>query len=197
MILGITGHTNIEKCQGIEVNGIINKYDRDSYFKTKDEIEKMVWYVVKDYGYPMEHITFISGMARGVDEIFADIAMELGRPLILAIPGSLKWHQNRDIINGELQPKNGVRAQAVKYNKIVEYAKQNGEIVEIGKNYGTGHNFVNFARNQYMVDRADLYLSYKKYKSTGTDDTIKRAKKATKYIGNIITIDDELGYNVL
>jgi hypothetical protein len=36
-----------------------------------------------------------------------------------------------------------------------------------------------------MVDIADTIISYLRYNSTGTLDTINRAKKANKYFGNI------------
>jgi hypothetical protein len=45
-----------------------------------------------------------------------------------------------------------------------------------------------FARNQYMVDMADMVISYLKYPSSRTFDTIKRAKDAYKYYGNITDI---------
>lgn len=170
MKIAITGHTNIEKSLNLLLiadNG--QKYNEDAFKKVFNYISEGL----KKYNNP----TIISGMARGVDEVFAFYAIKNNLPLILSVPNSIKWHKNRNLSRN-------MRAQAVYYDKILDYDKL--EIYEIKKEYnGNTYPFANFARNQHMVDIADGIFSFKTYDSTGTDDCIKRAKQQQKYLGNL------------
>ena len=116
-------------------------------------------------------VIFVSGMARGADEIFADIAIELNKKLILCVPNSVKWHKSQ-------------KKSAIKYDEILQYnkveAKENKKDYNDG-NYYTGYN----ARNQAMIDLIDnegFLLAFCRYDSSGVIDTIKSAKKANKRI---------------
>jgi len=180
--LGITGHTNVEKANGmiIEDNGTI--YNDIAFKKVYKEINDMV----KTLFYKSENLVFISGMARGVDEIFAIYAMNHNIPLIASIPYSLEWHKNRGLSRN-------VRAQAIYYDKIISYINnridngcQFSKIVEVPKNYNDKeYKFANFARNQNIIDESEGVVSYYKYDSSGTKDAIKKAKKYKKYLGNV------------
>jgi len=155
----------------LQPNG--KKYNKEAFIKTYKMIEE----ALKGY----KQITIISGMARGADEVFAFYAIKNNLPLILSIPNSVHWHKNRDLSRN-------MRAQAIYYDKILNYNKLT--IYEIKKDYnGNIFHFANFARNQHMVDIADMVFSFKSYNSSGTDDCIKRAKEQNKYIGNIYKED--------
>ena len=178
MRIAITGHTNIEKAVGKELkyeHGMF--YDKEAFDLVYAEIEKNLLKFCEERGIKFKNLTFISGMARGVDEIFAIMAIRNGLPLILSVPGSVSWHKNRGLSHG-------MRAQAVYYDKILSY-ENIVEIAEVKKHYGKGFHFVNMARNQHMVDITDVLFSFKAYDSTGTDDCIKRGMEAEKYIGNL------------
>jgi len=124
------------------------------------------------------NVEFVSGMARGIDEIWADVAIKLNVPLSLIIPGSIKWHSSRPYSRG-------IRAQAIKYAKICSYMKIN-RIMEVPKHYNQGHyKYVNFARNQALVDYSTDVYSYLMGPSVGTEDCINRAIKAKKYRKNL------------
>lgn len=174
MKIAITGHTNIEKAVGMDLyhpNGLIYN----------DEAFKKVYRMIDDGMSIYKNATIISGMARGVDELFAFYAIKNKLPLILSVPNSVAWHKNRDLSRN-------MRAQAVFYDEILKY--NNLTIFEIKKDYNRGNYlFANFARNQHMVDIADGVLCFKSYKSSGTDDCIKRAKNLNKFLGNLYIED--------
>lgn len=183
MKIAFTGHTNIEKVCGIEYDNsnllkyeAHSQYDMDSYTIIFNRIHQFLLEFSFRFNIDIKDIEVISGMARGIDEIAALVAINLNLKLILAIPNSVSWHKQRP-------PSRGIRAQAIYYDYILNYSKL--EIVEIKKDYGNGHPFANFARNQYMVDIADKVASYKVYDSTGTDHCIKAAIKKGNYLGNI------------
>lgn len=167
MIIAFTGHANIEKACGKTLKSDGEVYDDEAYRITKEALKDALF----NKANAQKGDTIISGMARGVDEIAADIAIERGLKLICAIPASVEWHKSR--------PKSrGIRAQAINYDGILAY--ENATVVEVKKKYqGKQYIFVNFARNQYMIDRADKLIAFKRYDSTGTDDCINRAKKAS------------------
>ena len=181
MKITITGHTNIEKIHGYPVPE--NGYNNDALAKTYNEILEGLKKFCETSSINFSDLTLVSGMARGVDEVFALIAMKHNLELILAIPGSINWHQNRGTSRG-------IRAQAVFYNEILMY-KKISSIIEVKKTYnGLNFQFVNIARNQFMVDTSDYVFSYKAYDSTGTDDCITRAKKKGNYTGNFRVKED-------
>lgn len=176
MKIAFTGHTNIEKANGKGLGQNGSLYNSEILKQVVDEITFVLSNWCLENGIPFNEVEVICGMARGVDEVVASMAIQHNLKLILAIPNSIGWHKNRGLSRG-------IRAQAVYYDYILEYNKL--EIHEIKKDYGTGHPFANFARNQFMVDIADGVFSYKKYESTGTDHCIKAAEKRGNYYGNI------------
>jgi predicted Rossmann fold nucleotide-binding protein DprA/Smf involved in DNA uptake len=170
MKIAITGHVNIEKANNKKMINF-RKYNEEIFNKVYKEIDLMMKQIFKDLPISKNNLVLISGMARGVDEIFALYAIENNINLFLAIPYKISWHMGR-------------KESALNYDKILEYAKNSSGFEEIKKGYKNTQNAF-FARNQYMVDIADIVISYSKYNSSGVIDTIKRAKKAEKYYGNI------------
>ena len=179
MKIAITGHTNIEKATGLglkEKNG--KKYNKKAFDLTYKQIEDNLKLFCKKNNIKFKELTLISGMARGIDEVFAILAIRNNLKLILSIPGSIQWHKNRSLSRD-------MRAQAIYYEKILNY-KNIESINEIKKDYNNGNfYFVNMARNQHMVDIADGVFCYKSYDSRGTDDCINRAKKKGNFLGNL------------
>ena len=176
MKIAFTGHTNIEKANGKGLGQNGSLYNSEILKLVIDEVTFVLSNWCLENGVSFNEVEVISGMARGLDEVVALMAIQNNLKLILAIPNSIGWHKNRGLSRG-------VRAQAVHYDYILGYDKL--EIYEIKKDYGTGHPFANFARNQFMVDIANGVFSYKKYESTGTDHCIKAAEKRGNYYGNI------------
>lgn len=171
MNIGITGHTNIEKCHNLnDTNTFV--YDLNAFNKTYNEIEKALLNFIKD----KKDITLVSGMARGVDEIFALIAIKHNFKLILCIPNSMNWYKNKIVNNLKIQALNF--DEILKYNNIIT-------IIESKENYNQGNYGYFLSRNQDIVDQSDVILSYKKYESKGTNDCIERAIKSNKYLFNI------------
>ncbi len=171
--LAFTGHTNIEKCYGIEQ--IPEKYNHEAFESCYADIKNYIDFYIKKY--PNEKIIIITGVARGVDEVAGLVAMDLCLDIICSVPHSIDWHKNRENTSKG-------RAQAIYYDKFLDYSKATW--VEIKKSYSGGHQFANFARNCFMVDIATDVVSFKQYNSSGTDHCIKYAKKEGKYIGNIV-----------
>ena len=165
MVIGITGHANLETPFGKSYNPEI--YDK--------EIFKKVFLDIKNKLIEYDKITCCSGMARGVDEIFALVAIELNLDLILCIPGDLTWHKNLKT------HKERGKAQAINYEKILSY-KNLIKIIEVPR--VKGKNVFNL-RNQVIVDNSDIVHSYHLFKSLGTMDCIQKAKIANKYRSNL------------
>lgn len=179
--IALTGHTNIEKCYNENLINNGEEYNIVAYNKAYFEIESYLFKIIKEKNLRLDEVCLISGMSRGADEIFADIAYNNNMNLILSIPHSINWHKNRVLRNiKDVQ----IRAQAINYDKFLKYDKV--QIFEIKKDYGKGnHMYANFARNQHMVDICDLLISFKKYNSVGTDHCIKSGKLQNKYYGNV------------
>ena len=195
--LAITGHANIEKALDMkELDG--KEYNIECFNKVKKEIENYINIYMEDKKIKdIKDIVFISGMARGADEIFALIAKENNCDLILAVPNSLNWHMNRNI------RANGGYAQALNYQEILDYVNnnKNSNFFEIRKNYnGQIYKYANFARNDFMVLNADNIISYQRNRSPGTEHAIASSKKHGNYYGNTPIIKEkkptlEIGYN--
>lgn len=178
MIIGITGHTNIEKATGIKLLESGEVYNQESVEFIIRQIELVLRGICDLYNTEFNDLTLVSGMARGVDEIFAEVAYRNQLKLILTIPNSIKWHKNRD-------RSRGVRAQAINYDRYLTY-ENTIEVLEIPKVYnGKVYKFANFARNQSIIDESNIVISYKSYDSAGTNDAIAGAKAAGKYFGNV------------
>lgn len=181
MILALTGHTNIEKCFNFILENEGVKYNQTAYDLTYNSIEESVLNIRNQYCINHDDFILVSGMARGADEVFAEVAFRNNFKLYLSIPASVEWHKFRSHSNNR-------RVQAINYDKYLNYASK---VFEIPKNYKSEYfpnmqyRYANFARNQHMVDISNKVISFKQYNSTGTDDCIKRAKEANKYLGNI------------
>jgi vacuolar-type H+-ATPase subunit F/Vma7 len=185
--IGFTGHTNIEKANDIELqeNGLI--YDKKALDIVYEELKNAIYKIKEEKN--LKDIGIVSGMARGVDEVAALIAMDNNLPLILSIPNSVSWHISRPFSRG-------VKAQAVKYKEILKYVKNRinegckySKINEIKKEYiGKVYKYANEARNQNIIDASNIVVSYLKYPSSGTLDGIDKAKKKNKYYNNITDI---------
>lgn len=171
--LAFTGHTNIEKCYGMDQ--IPEVYNEEVYNSCYRDIKNYIDSYIKKY--PNEKIIIITGMARGVDEVAGLVAINLDLDIICSVPHSIVWHKNRENTSKG-------RVQAISYDKFLEYQKASW--VEIKKSYSGGHQFANFARNCFMVDIATDVVSFKQYDSSGTDHCIKYAKAEGKYSGNIV-----------
>lgn len=186
MIISITGHTNIEKALGMELdspNGV--SYNKDAFYRVYSDILEGLNKFCKKNNIGLSDLTLVSGMARGVDEVFAFVAIRNNLKLILSIPGSTSWHKHRGFSRD-------MRAQAIYYDKILEY-KDILEVVQVSKSYNNGnYHLVNLARNQHMVDISDGVFCYKSYDSTGTNDCIKRAKLQNKFLGNLSSLESNL-----
>ena len=189
MKIALTGHTNIEKCYGYKIINGGEKYNNDCFELAYNEIYDSLRLLCKLNNLKFEELTLISGMARGADEVFAEIAYRNNLKLILSIPHSVNWHKNRS--NRRTIDKEEIRAQAIEYDKYLNYDKS--EIFEIKKNYNNEQfMFANFARNKHMVDVCDYLISFKRYDSTGTDHCIKEGNKQNKYFGNVGEIENNL-----
>ncbi len=107
MKIAITGHADIEKANGKKrPAGMV--YDEAVFRKVYEEIGMMMQTVSKNIGVGHDDMTLITGMARGVDEIFAHYAMAQDLSLIAAIPyrkkgGQIPWQCDRFrcLIKGE------------------------------------------------------------------------------------------------
>lgn len=186
MKIALTGHANIEKCYSYDILNGGTEYNKDCFDLAYDEIYSSLLILCELNGVEFNSLTLISGMARGADEVFAEVAYRNDLKLILSIPHTIEWHKNR--VGRKLNNKESIRAQAVNYDKYLNYDKSS--FFEIKKTYGSGeHMYANFARNQHMVDSCDLLISFKKYNSSGTDHCIKEGLKQGKYFGNVGEID--------
>jgi len=129
MRVAITGHTNIEKAVGRELkydHGVF--YDKVAFDLVYAEIETNLHKFCEERNIKFENLTFISGMARGVDEVFAILAIRNKLPLILSIPGSVSWHKNRGFSRG-------MRAQAVYYDKIISSTRPEKYIGDLNETF--------------------------------------------------------------
>jgi len=178
MKIAITGHTNIEKACGLQLLQDGDIYDQNAWLEVYTTIETNLKKYLQSINKDIKDVTFISGMARGIDEIWAVIAIYNNCNLILSIPNSISWHKTRN-------RSRGIRAQAIYYDWILQHVPKEN-IFEIRKDYnGETYPYANAARNQHMVDIGNGVFSFKAYDSTGTDDCIQRAKKQNKYISNL------------
>lgn len=106
----------------------------------------------------------ISGMALGIDTLWAKLAIERDTPLIAAIPfngqESVWPKESRDLYH--------------------ELLKQAYEIVVIG---GDGYSKEKMQkRNEWMVDNCDVLVAVTDDSPGGTANCIKYAKSKKKYI---------------
>ena len=111
---------------------------------------------------------FISGMAMGVDIIFAEIVIKLKKKYDLQLEVAIPC---------ENQTRGWSEYYVERYNKILA---KSDKISYISKNYFNG---CMMKRNQYMVDNSDFVIAvYKKGTLGGTKNTIEYAVKQDKQI---------------
>ena len=183
MKIAITGHLDIERCFNIKENSN-HIYNEEAYKKTYKQIEEYLNNICKEKNIHFKDLELISGMARGVDEIFAHIAIINKLKLIICIPKSIEFHKNKIV-----KETPDIKIQAIDYERILLY--ENIKIYEVDNNLNMGGYGYFLARNQVMVDLSDYVISFKRYESTGTNDCIYRAKEQNKYLGNIDAITKE------
>jgi hypothetical protein len=163
--IGITGHGNIETPFNLFYNP--NQYDSDLFIKVFNDINSFF----KNEQEPV----FVSGMARGIDEIFALVAIHNNFDLVLCVPESTEWHKNLPIKE--------TRPQAINYDFILNY----NNIIQIHETKRIlGQNVFN-NRNTDIINISDDIYSYHLFESIGTMDCINKAIKENKYRGNIFT----------
>lgn len=148
MKIAVTGHRNLNK-----------EYDGIGPMSTW--IKKEVNNILDKHG----PVMLISGMALGVDILFAEIAIERNLDLLAAIP-----------CRG--QEKVWPSKSQDRYNKILRY--ENCEKVHVSENYS---GWAMQKRNEYMVDNSDLLIAVWNHIAIGgTYNCVKYAKKVNKEI---------------
>jgi len=143
----------------------------DKLSQNENEVKKLLNKAIDDAindGY----ITFITGMAMGVDIWAAEIILDRMSKnsdihLICALP-----HPNFEKRRSEIEIE--------KYNKILSFAN---DVVEVNNHYYTGCYQV---RNEWMVDRSSLVLAVFNGKKSGTKNTIDYANKKTVKVVNVL-----------
>lgn len=150
------------------------KYVKKIFDDVYSEIESYIF-----EKYDKDNITLVSGMARGVDEVVAIMAIRHNIPLIIVVPVSTDWHKNRGLYKG-------MKAGAIYYDKILKYKKLTiYNVTDKGK-----HQYINFARNEQLIKMSDVVYSYYNNlrKTNGTKNAIWTAKKFGLYGGNLYKI---------
>ena len=138
---------------------------------TPELIAKLSWFLNKRAS---EHdLMVISGMAEGWDELVARKCIDLRVPFIAAVPhpgyGAYYWSADHSLTGADRTPD---------FNCLLASASEVHYICAGIYDQSGLHS--NFARNQWMVDRADEMVVHREAKSRGTDDCLRRAEKAGK-----------------
>lgn len=126
---------------------------------------------LKEYCQTNDVTAIISGMALGFDLVGAEVATELGIPLVCAEPytGQEK--------NGFYQKNPGMLK---KRQRIEDYARKTGEIVLVDTEEGYVKN-TNYdklqSRNEWMIDNADQVYAVFSGKRGGTANAVAYAQK--------------------
>ncbi len=154
MKIAITGH---------RPNKLGNDYDLNSPLIQwiKNEINKIL---VQYYYYPNE-LELITGMALGIDTLFAKIAIENNIPFIAAIPCKNQWSK-------------WIQKSIEIYQNILQH--KNCTIYNVSTN-----NYSNTCmqdRNIWMVDNCDILIAVWDGTSGGTANCIKYAESVNKHI---------------
>lgn len=139
-------------------------YDYDLTGALTARIQEKIELVLRDY-IDKPDTTLITGMALGIDTLFALIAVELELPFIAAIPCSgqyQKWTEKskklyHKLINSPLCTKHYV-SKLPYDNKCMD------------------------ARNRWMVDNADLIIAVWNGSPGGTANCVKYARAKKKHI---------------
>lgn len=119
------------------------------------------------------YVTFITGMAEGVDTWAAEIVLERKKKnpnlhLICALPHP-RFESRRSL------------AEKMRFNKIIKKADF---VKEINVHYFNGCYQV---RNEWMVDRSSLVIAVFSGQKSGTKNTVDYAKKRGISIKNVIS----------
>jgi len=167
MKIAITGH---------RPNKLGNDYDLTSplMLKIKSRIHKVIDHHIMNLLPSDEDVTLITGMALGIDTLFAKIAIESKLPFIAAIPciGQEKmWpDKSKDV-----------------YRSILANPFCKRHLVS-----ETGYdNSVMQKRNIWMVDNCDLLIAVWDGTSGGTANCVKYAESIGKEITRINPKSDE------
>lgn len=118
------------------------------------------------------YVTFITGMAEGVDTWAAEIVLERKKKnpnlhLICALPHP-RFESRRSL------------AEKMRFNKIIKKADL---VREINDHYFTGCYQV---RNEWMVDRVSLVIAVFNGRKSGTKNTIQYAMRNKIHIHNCL-----------
>ena len=162
MKIAITGH---------RPDKLDNDYDLKSLLTSEIKLKIIEVIDEKIMQFPNE-LVLISGMALGIDTLFAKIAIELNLPFIAALPcvgQQSRWPEKS-------------RKQ---YFEILQ-----NELCEI--HYVSNSGYTNFCmqkRNEWMVNECNILIAVWDGSSGGTSNCIKYAKKVNREI-IIINPDD-------
>jgi len=150
MKMAVTGHR--PKLLNNEYNGI---------GPCSDFIRSKLYKIIGEYSPDL----MISGMALGIDMIFAEVAIKKNIPLLAAIP-CLE------------QEKVWPQKSQDRYNKILTYDKCTKYLVSNCKyNYN-----VMFDRNKFMVNEADVVVAFWTGIKSGTSHCVEYARKMNKKV---------------
>lgn len=120
--------------------------------------------IITPYGKP----TLISGMALGIDTLFAQIAIEQDMPLIAAIP--FVGQQSAWPISSQLRWQKIIDTPGVQI-KIITSGGYSAQKMQI--------------RNEWMVDNSDILIAVWDGTSGGTKNCVMYAKSKDKFIIHI------------
>jgi uncharacterized phage-like protein YoqJ len=152
MKIAVTGH---------RPDKLGNEYDM------KGPISKKIYQALDETIQTLKPKQIISGMALGVDMIFANLAINRGIPFIAAIPfegQESKWPEGSQRV----------------YRKILSYAKQT--VIVCPGGYAA---WKMQKRNEWMVDRADLVIAVWDGSEGGTHNCVNYAIDKGKDIRRI------------
>jgi uncharacterized phage-like protein YoqJ len=140
-------------------------YNEESYEVLRKAIRSAIMRIESAEGRELDYI--VSGMALGFDMCLAEVAIEMGRKLIAAVPfrgQESKWPS----------------ASGVRYNELLKKAHTVVEVCNPGYSAWKMH-----ARNHWMVDVSSVLLSCFDGSPGGTFNCVTYAKKKEVRVENI------------
>lgn len=156
MKIAITGH---------RPNKLGNDYDFTSNLIRNIRLEIMRHLVIIQSKNIMDNIILITGMALGIDTLFAQIAISMKFPFIASIPcfnQDKVWSQkSKEIYNQILSSK-------LCTLKVISECEYNSSVMQ--------------KRNEWMVDNCDLLIAVWDNSAGGTANCVKYAKSKNKEI---------------
>lgn len=155
MRVAITGH---------RPNKLDNDYDLKSplILKIKEQIQDKLRDITWGFEKPL---TLITGMALGIDTLFALIAIEYKLPFIAAVPCKAQWAK-------------WIKKSRELYHRIL--SDDLCAIHMVTDDYYT--NDCMQKRNEWMVDNSDVLIAVWDKSAGGTANCVKYAKKKDKII---------------